>query len=100
MAGNIYINEDAANADIAKIRAAITRLEEAQSSIKKLSNSADNMTSQTGEAIKEKCTTLDSQIRSLTGNLNYTIRLIKGAIQEYQQKDAEMASAIKSGGGV
>ena len=100
MAGNIYINEDAANADIAKIRAAITRLEEAQSSIKKLSNSADKMTGQTGEAIKEKCTTLDSQIRSLTGNLNYTIRLIKGAIQEYQQKDAEMASAIKSGGGV
>ena len=100
MAGNIYINEDAANADIAKIRAAITRLEEAQSSIKKLSNSADNMTCQTGEAIKEKCTTLDSQIRSLTGNLNYTIRLIKGAIQEYQQKDAEMASAIKSGRGV
>ena len=97
MAGNIYINEDAANADIAKIRAAITRLEEAQSSIKKLSNSADNMTGQTGEAIKEKCTTLDSQIKSLTGNLNYTIRLIKGAIQEYQQKDAEMASAIKSG---
>ena len=67
MAGNIYINEDAANADIAKIRAAITRLEEAQSSIKKLSNSADNMTGQTGEAIKEKCTTLDSQIKSLTG---------------------------------
>ena len=100
MAGNIYINEDAANADIAKIRAAITRLEEAQSSIKKLSNSADNMTGQTGEAIKEKCTTLDSQIKSLTGNLNYTIRLIKGAIREYQQKDAEMASAIKSGGGV
>ncbi len=100
MAGNIYINEDAANADIAKIRAAITRLEEAQSSIKKLSNSAANMTGQTGEAIKEKCTTLDSQIKSLTGNLNYTIRLIKGAIQEYQQKDAEMASAIKSGGGV
>ena len=58
------------------------------------------MTGQTGEAIKEKCTTLDSQIKSLTGNLNYTIRLIKGAIQEYQQKDAEMASAIKSGGGV
>lgn len=100
MAGNIYINEDAANADIAKIRAAIARLEEAQSSIKKLSNSADNMTGQTGEAIKEKCATLDSQIKSLTGNLNYTIRLIKGAIQEYQQKDAEMASAIKSGGGV
>ena len=100
MAGNIYINEDAANADIAKIRAAITRLEEAQSSIKKLSNSADNMAGQTGEAIKEKCTTLDSQIKSLTGNLNYTIRLIKGAVQEYQQKDAEMASAIKSGGGV
>ena len=100
MAGNIYINEDAANADIAKIRAAITRLEEAQSSIKKLSNSADNMTGQTGEAIKENGTTLDSQIKSLTGNLNYTIRLIKGAVQEYQQKDAEMASAIKSGGGV
>ena len=52
MAANIYINEDAANADIAKIRAAITRLEEAQSSIKKLSGSAENMTGQTGEAIK------------------------------------------------
>ena len=63
MAGNIYINEDAANADIAKIRAAITRLEEAQSGVKKLSNSADNMTGQTGEAIEEKCTTLDSQIQ-------------------------------------
>lgn len=100
MASNIYINEDAANADIAKIRAAITRLGEAQSSIKKLNSNAESMTGQTGEAIKEKCTALNAQITSLTGNLTYTIQLIQRAVQEYQQKDAEMANAIKSGGGV
>lgn len=96
----IYINEDAARADMAKIRSAISRLEEAQSSIRKLSANAGSMTGQTGQAIMEKCTALSAQIDSLKGNLNYTVRLIQSAVNEYRQKDSGLARAIRNGGGV
>ena len=94
----IYIDPSAANADISKIRSAISKLEESQSSIKKLKANADGMQGQTGRAIQEKCIVLSSQIDSLKTNLNYTIRLIQAAVKEYQAKDRELAAAIKSGG--
>ena len=71
---------------------------ESQSSIKKLKANADGMQGQTGKAIQEKCIVLSSQIDSLKTNLNYTIRLIQAAVKEYQEKDRELAAAIKSGG--
>lgn len=94
----IYIDPDAANADISKLNFAISRLEEAQNSIKTLSSNASGMTGETGMAITEKCTTLSSQIDSLKENLNDTIRLIRSAIKEYQEKDQDQAASIKSGG--
>lgn len=102
MAGtySIYIDPGAASADISKIRSALSKLEESQSSIKKLNANASGMTGQTGTAITEKCTALNAQIESLKGNLNYTIKLIQTAVREYQEKDLQGARAIKSGGGV
>lgn len=94
----IIIDPDAANADIAKIRSAIEKLNESKSSIKQLSTNASDMTGQTGPAIVEKCTQLSSQIDALKTNLNYTIGLIKSAVKEYQEKDAELAKQYQNGG--
>ena len=94
----IIIDPDAASADIAKIRSAIEKLNESQSSIKQLSTNASYMTGQTGPAIVEKCTQLSSQIDALKTNLNYTIGLIKSAVKEYQEKDAELAKQYQNGG--
>jgi ElaB/YqjD/DUF883 family membrane-anchored ribosome-binding protein len=94
----ILIDPEAANADISKLRSAITKLEDSQSSIKKLSTSASEMTGETGTAITEKCTELSSQVSSLISNLNYTIRLIQAAVKEYQEKDSELAAAFRKGG--
>lgn len=94
----IIIDPDAASADIAKIRSAIEKLNESQSSIKQLSTSASDMTGQTGPAIVEKCTQLSSQIDALKTNLNYTIGLIKSAVKEYQEKDADLAAKYQNGG--
>ena len=92
----IIIDPDAASADIAKIRSAIEKLNESQSSIKQLSTNASDMTGQTGPAIVEKCTQLSSQIDALKTNLNYTIGLIKSAVKEYQEKDAELAKQYQN----
>ena len=94
----IIIDPDAASADIAKIRSAIEKLNESQSSIKQLSTNASDMTGQTGPAIVEKCTQLSSQIDALKTNLNYTIGLIKSAVKEYQEKEAELAKQYQNGG--
>lgn len=96
--GTIRIDPDAAGADIAKLKAALTKLEEARNSIKKLQISAGEMRGQTGTAITEKCRELDAQLRTLETNLNYTIRLIRSAVLEYQEKDRQLADAIQRGG--
>ena len=56
------------------------------------------MTGQTGPAIVEKCTQLSSQIDALKTNLNTTIGLIKSAVKEYQEKDADLAKHYQNGG--
>ncbi len=94
----IIIDPDAANADIKKINDAINKLNESQNSIKQLSTNASDMTGQTGPAIVEKCTQLSSQIDALKTNLNYTIGLIKSAVREYQEKDADLPKQYQNGG--
>ena len=95
----IIIDPDAANADIAKIRSAVVdTMRRTKSSIKQLSTNASDMTGQTGPAIVEKCTQLSSQIDALKTNLNYTIGLIKSAVREYQEKDADLAKQYQNGG--
>lgn len=94
----IIIDPDAANADIKKINDAINKLNASQNSIKQLSTNASDMTGQTGPAIVEKCTQLSSQIDALKTNLNTTIGLIKSAVKEYQEKDADLAKHYQNGG--
>lgn len=94
----IIIDPDAANADIKKINDAINKLNKSQNSIKQLSTNASDMTGQTGPAIVEKCTQLSSQIDALKTNLNTTIGLIKSAVKEYQEKDADLAKHYQNGG--
>lgn len=94
----IIIDPDAASADIKKINDAINKLNASQNSIKQLSTNASDMTGQTGPAIVEKCTQLSSQIDALKTNLNTTIGLIKSAVKEYQEKDADLAKHYQNGG--
>lgn len=94
----IIIDPDAARADITKIKHAISKLEEAQNNIRKLQNSASDMTGQTGTAITEKCNQLNTQLKDLQSNLTYTIRLIQSAVREYQEKDQQLANAFRRGG--
>ena len=94
----IIIDPDAANADIKKINDAINKLNASQNSIKQLSTNESDMTGQTGPAIVEKCTQLSSQIDALKTNLNTTIGLIKSAVKEYQEKDADLAKHYQNGG--
>lgn len=94
----IIIDPDAASADIKKINDAINKLNASQNSIKQLSTNASDMTGQTGPAIVEKCTRLSSQIDALKTNLNTTIGLIKSAVKEYQEKDADLAKHYQNGG--
>lgn len=94
----IIIDPDAARADITRIKRAIDKLEEAQNNIRKLQNSASDMTGQTGTAITEKCSQLTKQLKDLESNLTYTIRLIQSAVREYQEKDQQLANAFRRGG--
>ena len=98
MAGRILIDPGAANSDISKLRAAIQRLEESQSKIKKLSANAGEMTGMTGTAITGKCSELNTQVNDLITNLNQTIRLIQSAVREYQEKASAIPNAIRRGG--
>lgn len=94
----IIIDPSAANADIAKINQAIEKLTNAQRAVQNLNTRASEMNSQTGSAIVEKCSELNSQLQALEKDLNTTITLINKAVQEYYEKDADLAAEFGKGG--
>lgn len=90
----VFINDEAANADISRLREAILKLDESLNTVSRLRQTASGMQGQTGAAIVEQSVKLETQINSLKGNLNRTIKSIQNAISEYHEKDAELAHAI------
>lgn len=98
--GQVTIDEAAANEDINNIRRAITKLEDSKRSIDKLKASAQSMRGQTGTAIEEQCSRLDSQIDGLIGRLNGSAFFIRQTVDKYREEDRHVAQLIRSGGGV
>lgn len=98
--GQITIDEAAANADIQKIRNAITKLEDSKNSIGRLKASASSMQGQTGTAIVEQCARLDAQVSGLIQKLNSSITYIRRTVEKYKEEDRLVAQKIRSGGGI
>lgn len=98
--GQVTIDAAAANADIRKIREAISKLEESQNSIQLLSRSASAMQGQTGTAIVDQCRRLEKRVTDLKEQLNKTIVYIQKTVDKYRAEDRALANKIRSGGGV
>lgn len=98
--GEVTIDEAAANADILKIRGAIEKLNDSQSSLNQLNSAASSMQGMTGAAISEQCMKLGSRITELKNNLEFTIQYIRKTVVRYKEEDQQLAQKIKSGGGV
>ncbi len=98
--GQITIDEAAANADIQKIRNAITKLEDSKNSLNRLKTSASSMQGLTGQAIVDQSVKLDKQIAALIEKLNTSASYIRKTVDKYREMDRQLAQKIKSGGGV
>ena len=94
------IDEAAANADIQKIRNAITKLEDSKNSLNRLKTSASSMQGLTGQAIVDQSVKLDKQIAALIEKLNTSASYIRKTVDKYREMDRQLAQKIKSGGGV
>lgn len=89
-----YIDEAAANSDISKIQQAIQDLQRARQSIYMLSNTAESMQGQTGQAIVEKAQELLVRVDIQIRQLNESASLLRQAVIHYQQIDAAHALRI------
>lgn len=90
----VYINDEAAAADIRRLREAITKLEDSLNATKRVQQTGSDMKGKTGAAITEQAARLETQIQSLKGNLNNTIKSIQNAVNEYHERDSELARNI------
>lgn len=87
----VYINDEAAAADIRRLKEAIMKLDDSLNATKRVLQTASDMKGQTGAAIVEQAGRLETQIQSLKGNLNNTIKSIQNAVNEYHEKDSQLA---------
>jgi len=90
----VYINDEAAQADIRRLKEAITKLEDSLNATKRVEQAAGDMKGKTGAAIVEQAARLEGQIQSLKENLGNTIKSIQRAVNEYHEKDSELARNI------
>lgn len=98
--GQITIDENAARADVQKIKSAITKLQESQNSLNRLMTSASGMQGNTGMAIVEQSQRLSAQIKQLIERLNNSASLINKTVAKYREQDRMLARQIQSGGGI
>lgn len=96
---DIRIIQDAANADIRKIKQAIAKLEDSQNSVSRLKSASSAMRGQTGQAITEQAEKLSAQIMELIGQLNSSIKTINNTVLWYQAQDRAAAQGIVRGSG-
>lgn len=98
--GQITIDEAAASSDIQKIKAAVAKLEDSRNSLNQLKASASSMQGYTGQAIVEQSEKLTKQITDLVDKLNSSSSYIRKVVDKYKEQDRQLATSIKSGGGV
>ena len=92
--GRITIDEDAANNDIVKIRAAQERLEESRKNLKALISNAQTCVGETAEAICNKGTEILFEINRLYENLSDTTQYIQRVISVYREKDRKLKALM------
>lgn len=90
----VYINDEAAAADIRRLNEAITKLDDSLNATKRVQQTTSDMKGKTGTAIVEQANRLEAQIKSLKENLSRTIKSIQNAVNEYHEKDSELARNI------
>lgn len=83
----IHINDPAAEADKAKIRRAIEKLNDSLQSIRSLKSAASGMQGLTASAIVNKCSSLENRIYSLIQQLEGTIAAISKVTEDYHSLD-------------
>lgn len=92
--GRITIDEDAANNDIAKIRAAQERLDESRRNLKALISNAQTCVGETAEAICNKGTQILFEINRLYDDLSDTTQYIKRVVAIYRAKDLKLKAIM------
>lgn len=96
MMDTYVIDEDVARSDMAKMKQAISHLQQARQTIVRLMNEAEAMQGQTGAAIAEKAQELQVRIDRLTRQLQNSISLLNSTVIHYQQLDDAHAAKIHS----
>ncbi len=94
--GMVKIVDDAARADIAKIRNAQENLNDSLASIQKLRANASAMQGQTGSAIVEQSQKMEARINEMNSKLTATIATIEKIVNWYHEEDRRLASKIHS----
>lgn len=89
------IDENAALADIAKMKRALELLQQARQSIVRLQNSAEAMQGHTGNAIMEKVQELQTRIDMLNRQLQSSIQTVQVTVQEFQRLDSGFAGRFR-----
>ena len=92
--GRITIDEDAANDDIRKIRAAQEKLDESRRTLKALISNAQTCVGETAEGISQKGNEIVFEINRLYENLSDTTRYIQRVVAVYKAKDQKLKAIM------
>lgn len=96
MNGNITINENAANADIKRLRAAKQYLADSENAISSLIKQAADGQGETATAVVEKANELKMQIERLISSIENTEDCINRTVAKYRRIDKEVRDSIKN----
>lgn len=89
--GSIIIDDAAAEADINRIRQAITILDNSLNSLKRVATTASGFQGETSIAIREKADELTRKVIYLQERLNETVALIKDVLREKHMQDVMLS---------
>lgn len=92
--GRITIDEDAANADIRKLREAAGIMKSAVAQLGCLQSEANQFEGETARAISEKSQELRKNANQLTSNLEETERYIRHVVQHYRIVDEKCRAML------
>ena len=94
--GKITIDEVAAQRDIANIRASIEHLDVVDRLLTQMIQSASEFSGDTGKAIIDSCSSLQSQIRMMRDYSDRTAISIDSIIKKYEQIDRDLRDIMNS----
>lgn len=94
--GKITIDEVAAQADIRRIEAAISSLNNSKKAIENLIQQASSEQGQTSTSVIEKATEMKKHIDEMIGRLSETASFISQTVSHYQLVDQKIKEAINA----